>query len=211
MYIGNNARHAFAGTEILYFSNQHISAISQLDKLSILELENIAPESAYNLLERLGKRLKKVTLTNIWVDLGLVLLSLPGAASIELRNTRVVLNDEEDGNQILEWTTPLSFINTLSSLTVDYTVPLPLFEYSLTKIPSLTTLSLGHSRQRYSHSSSVAGLSPILWTRILQLSNLPLLENISIPVLFQPGANPASQVKYWPFSITGCVYFSISL
>ena len=199
MYIGNNARHAFAGTEILQLSESNILMLNQLHNLSILEVENVGQESVYRLLGVLGKRLKKVTLTNIWVDLGLVLALLPAAESVELRNTRVVLNDEEDGNQVLEWTAPSYSMNNLSSLTVDYTVPLDLFEFSFTKLSSLNNLSLGHSRQRYSHSSSIAGLTPTLWDKILEKSNLPLIENLSIPVLFQPDTNPASQVEYFGY------------
>jgi len=195
LYIGNNARHAFAGTEILHLNETNILMLSQLHNLSILEVENVAQESVYRLLEVLGKRLRKVTLTNIWVDLGVVLTLLPGAESVEFRNTRVVLNDDEDGNQVLDWTVPSHSLNNLSSLTVDYTVPLDMFEFSFTKLSGLNTLSLGHSRQRYSHSSSIAGLTPTIWNRILEKSNLPLIENLSIPVLFQPDTNPASQVS----------------
>ena len=55
----------FTGTELLHLNKTNILMLSQLQNLSILECENLAQESVYRLLEVLGKRLQKVTLTNI--------------------------------------------------------------------------------------------------------------------------------------------------
>ena len=205
LYLGNNARHAFAGTETLQLSENNLAVLNQLNMLSILELENIEPTSTLRLLERLGSKLKKVTLTNIFVDLGHALACLASATSVELRNTRVVLSDEEDSNQVLEWTEPLIHSPGLTSLRIDYTVPIEVLMYSLTKLTRLSSLSLGHSRQRYSHSSSIAGLTPSLWIKCLTKSNLKYLEDLSIPVLFQPGISPESQVKRFIFNFISMV------
>ena len=60
----------------------------------------------------------------------------------------------------------------------------------------LTSLELGHARQRYSQHSSVARLTPGTWERLLQASGLPHLRHLSVPVLFHPeDEDPNSQVQ----------------
>ena len=104
-------------------------------------------------------RLAAVTLTNIAVDVGRVLELVCGrglaVTSLHLRNTRVVLSDEEvcvdiyisiistisplsmqDHTRQLDWSQPRLARSRppLSRLAVDYTVPLELVEWAVTQL-----------------------------------------------------------------------------
>ena len=73
---------------------------------------------------------------------------LPNTKLLTLRNTRVVLSDDEDDGFVVEFQgTPAPHTN-LTSLVVDFTVPLALLEFVFQCVPHLEHLSLGHGRHR---------------------------------------------------------------
>jgi len=195
LYLGNNTRHTFHLRDVLHLQPTDIHLISSLNNLRVLELENVAPDCALEVITQQGHNLQQITLTNIMVDLS-KLLSVSSAREITLRNTRVVLNDSERSDTEVSWSKPppRSSLH-LTSLTIEYSVPQSLLLHAMTCLPSLEHLSLGHSRQRYSQASSVVGLTPPTWNHLLHISHLPVLSHLSIPVLYQPGLHPASQVS----------------
>ena len=194
-YLGNNAQHGLSPW--LGLEQQHFSQLEMLTELTVLQLESLSSETVEKLLAGLGPRLRRLTLINISVDLGVILGFLPQADRLELRNTRVVLSDEEDDSRELPWTCPLSpALSSLTELVVGYTVSLELFHFCLTRLPSLSLLSVGHGRHRYSQRSSVRRLTPQRWDSLLQASHLPALQHLVIPVLFQPDPHsPQSTVS----------------
>ena len=86
----------------------------------------------------------------------------------------------------------------LEKLTLDYSISLEMFHWLLTRLSTLTSLAVGHARQRYSQHSSVARLTPSRWEAVLAVNRLHQLTSLSIPVLFQPeDSDPSSQVNYY--------------
>ena len=198
LYLGNNAQHGTCPDLVLH--HHHLLQLGSLKELTVLELESLDLSTVEEMLTRLGSRLRRVTLTNICVDLGFVLSTLPQAHLLELRNTRVVLSDEEDDTRELPWSHITTTSSSLTELVIDYTVSLEVLYFCLTKVPSLTRLSVGHGRHRYSQRSSVRRLTPSRWEDLLAVSHLPVLQHLVIPVLFQPDLNsPQSTVSILDF------------
>ena len=198
LYLGNNAQHG--NCPDLTLDLHHLHQLEKLREVAVLEVESLEVATVWELLARLGSRLRRVTLTNICLDLGMVLNSLPQAHMVELRNTRVVLSDEEDDARELPWSHITSASSSLTELVIDYTVSLELLYFCITRLPSLTRLSVGHGRHRYSQRSSVSRLTPQRWEALLAVSHLPLLHHLVIPVLFQPDRHsPESTVSILDF------------
>ena len=214
LYLGNNAQHGLSAG--LGLEQQHLSQLQLLTELVVLQLESLSPDTVETLLAGIGPRLRRLTLININVDLGVILAFLPQADSVELRNTRVVLSDEEDDSRELPWSWPrlTATGSSLRELVVGYTVSLELLDFCLTRsvlsrapsllqlslfpvrLPGLRLLSVGHGRHRYSQKSSVRRLTPQRWDSLLETSHLPSLHHLVIPVLFQPDPHsPQSTVK----------------
>ena len=80
-----------------------------------------------------------------------VLNCLPNIESLSLRNTRVVLSDDEDDGFVVEFEgiPAKGCFSRLSSLVVDFTVPLSLLQFVFQSLPGLESLSVGHGRHRY--------------------------------------------------------------
>ena len=192
--LGNNGQHGL--DVMLGLEQHHLSQLEMLRELAVLQLESIDTGTVETLLATIGFRLRRLTLININVDLGVILGLLPQAEKVELRNTRVVLSDEEDDSRELPWSPLTSSLSSLRELVIGYTVSLELLYFCLTRLPSLTLLSLGHGRHRYSQRSSVRLLTPQRWESLLESSHLPSLQHIVIPVLFQPDRHsPQSTVS----------------
>ena len=109
--LGNNGQHGL--DVMLGLEQHHLSQLEMLRELAVLQLESIDTGTVETLLATIGFRLRRLTLINIKVDLGVILGLLPQAEKVELRNTRVVLSDEEDDSRELPWS-PLT--SSLSSL-----------------------------------------------------------------------------------------------
>ena len=133
LYLGNNAQHGLSAG--LSLEQQHLSQLQDLTELVVLQLESLSPDTVETLLAGIGPRLRRLTLININVDLGVILAFLPQADSVELRNTRVVLSDEEDDSRELPWSWPrlTSTGSSLRELVVGYTVSLELLDFCLTR------------------------------------------------------------------------------
>ena len=132
LYLGNNAQHGLSPR--LSLEQVHLSQLERLGSLAVLQLENINTETVERLLAGIGSRLRRLTLININVDLGLVLGFLPQADMVELRNTRVVLSDQEDDSRELPWSVPVtSSVCGVRELVIGYTVSLELLYFCLTR------------------------------------------------------------------------------
>jgi len=198
LYLGNNAQHGTVPD--LSLQPHHLDQLDMMRELVVLELESLEPSTVSEVLARLGCKLRSLTLTNICLDLGMVLTSLPHAHTVELRNTRVVLSDQEDDSKELPWSHITSASSSLTDLVIDYTVSLEVLYFCMTRLPSLNRLSLGHGRHRYSQRSSVRRLTPHKWDAFLAAGHLPLLQHLVIPVLFQPDQHsPQSTVSILDF------------
>ena len=99
LYLGNNAQHGLSPR--LSLEEGHLSQLEMLRELVVLQLESVNTETVEKLLAGIGSRLRRLTLININVDLGVILGFLPLAEMVELRNTRVVLSDQEDDSREL--------------------------------------------------------------------------------------------------------------
>ena len=132
LYIGSNAQHGLS--QRLSLEQHHLTMLEMLRELVVLQLESINTETVEKLLACIGSKLKRLTLININIDLGVILDFLPQAEMVELRNTRVVLSDAEDDSRELPWSLPVSSrVWSLRELVIGYTVSLELLYFCLTR------------------------------------------------------------------------------
>ena len=132
LYIGSNAQHGLS--QRLSLEQNHLTKLEMLRELVVLQLESINTETVEKLLACIGSKLKRLTLININIDLGVILDFLPQAEMVELRNTRVVLSDAEDDSRELPWSLPVSSrVWSLRELVIGYTVSLELLYFCLTR------------------------------------------------------------------------------
>ncbi|XP_023337635.1 uncharacterized protein LOC111708478 [Eurytemora carolleeae] len=212
LYIGVDSRQTVNGMDHVKLSSSHIQQLLSFKSLNILELENVDPASCMMCLEALSIQLKKVTITNVLINFARILSSMPQIREIILRNTNAVLYDDVDENQIVEFDGNPPLQRRLQRLSIEYTVPLTLVEYIFSKLPDLEYLALGHGSHRnlklppvsevfwfllcrYSSRGSISRLTPPTWKYLLRTSNLTKLRTLSIPVLYQPGLHPDTQIS----------------
>ena len=132
LYLGNNAQHGLSLR--LSLEQHHLTKLEMLRELVVLQLESINTETVEKLLAGVGSKLRRLTLININVDLGVILDFLPQADMVELRNTRVILSDAEDDSRELPWSAPVSSsLWSVRELVIGYTVSLELLYFCFTR------------------------------------------------------------------------------
>ena len=132
LYIGTNAQHGLSLR--LSLEQHHLTKLEMLRELVDLQLESINTETVEKLLAGIGSKLRRLTLINININVGVILGFLPQADMVELRNTRVVLSDAEDDSRELPWSAPVSSrVWSVRELVIGYTVSLELLYFCLTR------------------------------------------------------------------------------